>query len=236
MADTTAPIQKAEPAPAAKVEPTPAPVADAKTEPVAAKPIGTVLTEVPAKTEPEVKTEPVAAPPIKTDEKPTDKPEPIPEPVKAPTYALVLPEGSPLGQEDIDRVTKIAKEKGFSPDDAQALLEVENEAVTSFDTKRKAEAAEVSKTWKAETEKDKEIGGEKYRENVELAHRVIARYGTEAFKKILDDTGTGNHAEVVRIFARIGKAMSDDQLIIGTGGASPKQKSTADMLYPTTAK
>jgi len=50
----------------------------------------------------------------------------------------------------------------------------------------------------------------------------------------LDQTGMGNHPELVRTFAQIGKAISEDK--IHMGNQSHGERSAADILYPNQAK
>lgn len=48
--------------------------------------------------------------------------------------------------------------------------------------------------------------------HVELAKRVIYRWGDEELREVLDATGLGNHPAVIRIFGRIGEEMNKDEL------------------------
>lgn len=204
-----------------------------------AAPAETIVTQPPAATPPE--TPPAAVTPPKTpvtppEKPPESKPGEKPPEAKAPaTYDLKLPEGSLLDKTDIERIVKTAKENEFAQEDAQALLEAEHEAVKAYASKQQGAMAEATKTWANESKNDKEVGGEKFAENAELARRVVTKFGTPQLTKALTETGLGNHPELVRIMVRIGRALGDDQLVIGTSGAMPAAKSHADKLYPTTA-
>ncbi len=67
--------------------------------------------------------------------------------------------------------------------------------------------------------------------NVELAKRVVDRFGTDPLKKSLSESGLGNHPELVRLLVRIGKSMSEDQLVIAGHKPSETKKSAADILF-----
>lgn len=54
------------------------------------------------------------------------------------------------------------------------------------------------------------------------------KFGSPELKQYLNETGLGNHPELVRIFANIGKAMSEDGLVTGNSGGV---KSAADVLF-----
>lgn len=207
----TPPAKPAEPAaPAAIVPPAEAPKPDAKVPPAAP-----------------------AAPAAKPESKPGDPPT-APKPPAV--YDLKLPDGSLLDKTDIERIVKTAKENEFAPEDAQKLLEAEHEAVKAYDVKQKAQLTEATKTWAEESKNDKEVGGEKFSENAELARRVVTKFGTPQLTKALTETGLGNHPELVRIMVRIGRALGDDQLVVGSAGPTPAAKSPAERLYPTTSK
>lgn len=143
---------------------------------------------------------------------------------------LTLPSGSQLDAEHVKSITDFAKSRKLSQEQAQALLERENQTVSTYVEGQK-QAAEKTKTgWVDELKADKEIGGEAFDKNVELAKRVAKRFGSEAFLKGLAETGFGNHPELVRAFVRIGKAMSEDQFVHG-GNTTGAKKSPEEVFY-----
>lgn len=145
-------------------------------------------------------------------------------------YELKLPEGSKLTQSKVDQVALYAKENGLSNEVAQKLLERESQAVQEFESEIKSEHLKRVEQWKSEVEADKELGGDLYKQNVELAKRVAHRYASPEFLKVLDESGFGNHPELVRVFSRIGKQMSEDQLIM-PGAQSGGNKPIEDFFY-----
>jgi len=150
-------------------------------------------------------------------------------------YDLKLPDGSFLDQGRIDKVALHAKEYGLNNEQAQKLLESEHEAVSSYAQNLQKEFESQHKGWLEAIKNDKEIGGDSYQENIEQAHRVLKRFGNEAFFKELETTKLGDHPELVRTFVRISKALSEDKLIMA-GAQSPGKKSIEDIFYPTTKK
>ena len=161
-----------------------------------------------------------------TTEKPSDSK--VPE-----KYDLKLPENSLLDAAHLEKISSYAKEKGFSNEMAQALVERESLAVESYQNTQKETLKKMGDTWVSEAKNDKEIGGDTFKQNVELAHRVVNRYGTDQFKKALNETGLGNHPELLRVFTRIGKAMSEDKLFVPGAQASSK-RSIEDIFYGST--
>lgn len=189
------------------------PVADAtETTSAEAKPVETKTGET------KDKSTVVTAPPEGEKTAEAEKPKP-PE-----KYDLKLPEGSILDESAIERTAEYAKTQGLSSDAAQELLERHSQDVTDHVEKQ-------SEMWKSQVKADKEIGGDHMKESVEMARRVVDRFGTDTFKRELEKSGFGNHPEVVRIFAKIGKSMGEDSLIVGPAKAAGKPKAPADKLY-----
>jgi len=160
-----------------------------------------------------------------------------PKPVEK--YEIKLPENSKLDAKHLESIVQYAKERGLSNEDAQAILDRDSKLRDSFEqTIKEAQLNEletISNDWAKQAKDDKEIGGESFNKNVEMSKRVIERYGTEEFKKALDDTGLGNHPELLRVFSRIGKAMSEDQLVIpGTHPSTKTKKRPEEILYGNT--
>lgn len=58
--------------------------------------------------------------------------------------------------------------------------------------------------------------GQAYDEKVSLAKSAVLEFGGEALKKALNETGLGNHPDMIRAFAKIGKAIASDE-ILGEG-------------------
>lgn len=151
---------------------------------------------------------------------------------KAPEkYELVLPKDSKLTAADVERISAEAKERGLSNEDAQALLERDSKTIGSYVESQTAKLIETSKQWKQDASVDPEIGGNDFGEKSEVAKRVVSRFATVGFKKALDESGFGNHPELIRIFYRIGKMMTDDQLVLPNSTTTGTKKEVADVLY-----
>lgn len=157
-----------------------------------------------------------------------------PEPVKPPDkYELKLPESSLLDPSITERISAYAKEKGLSNEAAQELIDRENQVVTSYHEAQLQQVEGIKGQWVKDAEADKEIGGEAFKENIELAKRVIDKFGSDAFKAALNETGFGNHPEVIRIFTKIGKLMAEDKLVLAktqSAGSKPME----EVFYGTT--
>lgn len=145
-------------------------------------------------------------------------------------YDLKLPEKSLLKEDAIQSVADFAKANKLTSEEAQALLERESAQEADRQEKQKEEMNKAKEGWLAEAKADKEIGGEKFKENSELAYNVFSKYGNEEVQKFLDDTGFGDNKHVIRMFAKIGRDMQDAKFVPG-GTASGEKKSTAKVLF-----
>lgn len=128
-------------------------------------------------------------------------------------YDLKLAEGAMLDQAYVEQFSQFAKENKLTQEMAQGFLNREQNLLNSYVQKQQQEFEATQKAWVAEIEKDPEIGGEKLKENVELAHRALKQFGSEKFLSELEQTGYGNHPELVRVFAKIGQLIKEDKMV-----------------------
>ena len=158
------------------------------------------------------------------------------KPVAPEKYELKLPEGSKLDASHLERIAADAKARGLSQEDAQAEVERNSKAQEAFAKQQDEQVKVYLEKLATEAKADKEIGGEAFVKNSELAKRVVDRFGTEEFKKALNDSGLGNHPELIRVFHRIGKIMSEDQLVLPGTQQKSEKKPAAEVLYGETTK
>lgn len=165
---------------------------------------------------------PPVVPPAKASETPPAAPE---------TYSLKLPEGSRLDPSRVESIASLAKERGLSNEAAQEILTREHEAVQQYASAQETVLEKEKERWLTDLRADKEIGGDHLNKKVEQASRVVKKFGTPEFNKALNDTGLGNHPELVRVFARIADAMGEDNLVL-PGAAPSGPASLRDLFYP----
>jgi len=166
--------------------------------------------EVPkVETEAEVKPPEVKAPEIKV----------APE-----KYDLKLGENSVLDASDLERIEAIARQQGLSNEDAQAFVDKQQNDVFKIIEERK-------EAWHKQASMDKDIGGERFAENAELAKRAFDRVAPEGLKAEMERTGYGNHPLVLKMFVNLGRMMADDKLVQGGSQGGATSKSAAELLY-----
>lgn len=160
-----------------------------------------------------------------------------PAPVVPEKYDLKLPEKSLLDPSVLERTAASAKARGLTNEQAQKELDaVAGEVAKYHETLLEQHKTKVSE-WEQQSRNDKEIGGTAFAANAELSRRVVEKFATPEFAKILNDSGYGNHPELVRVFARIGRAIGEDRPGGSNPGGGAPKKNAEDVLYggtPTT--
>lgn len=150
------------------------------------------------------------------------------KPVVPEKYDLKLPEGSRLQPARLEKIQALAKEKGLSQEQAQLIVDRENDAVTDFHARSlEAYAAEEQK-WMRAAQDDKEIGGENLKVASEHSKRVLDQFASEELKKELTESRLGNHPELVRLLYRIGKAMHPKGLVTPSNQGGATRGKTAE--------
>lgn len=141
------------------------------------------------------------------------------EPQGAPEkYELKAPEGQEFDGEFLKAYEETAKELNLTNEAAQKLID----KVSPVMQKQQMERIEaVRKEWTENSKADKEFGGDKLNENLVTAKAALDQFGTPELKQLLNDSGLGNHPEVIRLLYRAGKQISQDKFV---GGQAPQGK------------
>jgi hypothetical protein len=142
---------------------------------------------------------------------------------------LQLPPESTLTEESLEGIVSFAKEQGLSREQAQALVDRENNVFADHLDGLKEQQLVQAEGWMEEMQKDEVFGGDNLKVNAELARRALQKFGDERLLKDLETANLGNHPGLSRMLMRIGKAMSEDELI--KGEVPVKKKSYEELFY-----
>ena len=146
-------------------------------------------------------------------------------------YEFKAPEGVVLDQQALAEFEPIARELNLTQEQAQKLVELHTKQLQSQAQSQTQVAAKQIEAWVGEIKADKEIGGANFDTSVRHAQAAAKKFGSPEFLAALDATGMGSHPELVRVFARIGKAMAEDTFV-----APGKESTTIDpakKMFPT---
>lgn len=144
-------------------------------------------------------------------------------------YDFKLDEGSLLDAAYVEQFSQFAKEKKLTQDQAQEFLQREAQALNSFVQKQQQEFEKQQSQWVEQIKTDPEIGGDKFNQSIELAHRALKEFASDSFLKELETTGYGNHPELVRVFAKIGNLIKEDKMI--SPSAAGGTRSIEEIFY-----
>lgn len=141
-------------------------------------------------------------------------------------YEFKTAEGQELDAEAVKAFEPIAKELNLSNEQAQKLVDVYGSKIMpKLVEQQAAQWQQQIEQWAEQVKADKDLGTDA---SIGAAQKAMDKFGSPELKQYLNETGLGNHPELVRIFANIGKAMSEDGLVTGNSGGA---KSAADVLF-----
>lgn len=146
--------------------------------------------------------------------------------------AFALPQGINASDEQLSEFSDVARELNLPQRQAQRLIEFEAHRMTQL-VQSQVDGWENQKSqWVEQLRADPEIGGNDLLTKMATAVRAVHRVGGDALVQALDDTGAGNHPELVRAFYRIGLAMTEDHF---SGSGEPLEvggkKTRAQIMY-----
>jgi hypothetical protein len=160
-----------------------------------------------------------------------------------------LPEGVTPDVKVMETIGPIAKEIGLSNKAVSRLAVAYNdqilphvvqslvaEAQANHDTTVKEWATEGRTLVEADAklpETERRFGGQSYDEVVRTSAKAIQRFGSPELRTFLDQTGAGNHPELLAFAYKAGALISEDK-DFERGGTAPTEKSRVEKYYPST--
>jgi len=146
---------------------------------------------------------------------------------------FVAPEGVTLDTEAATEFKTVAKELGLKQENAQKVFDVGVKLMQRWEAKQAEVMKATNEAWIESTKTDKEFGGETLNENLAVAKKALDTFGTPELRTLLNQSGLGNHPEIIRAFYRAGKAISEDRFVSGNRGpAKTGERDYAKSLYP----
>lgn len=191
----------------------------------------TLLTSTEAVATPEQQQADPAAAAAAAADKPAEEAKPAaetPKPEGAPEkYEFKAPDGKEYDAAVLEPFSAAAKEAGLTQAAAQTILEKMAPALAA---RQSEQVTAVQTGWVNDSKSDKEFGGDSLPANLAIAKTALDTFATPEFRKLLDDTGLGNHPEVIRTLVRVGKGLKEDSFV--GGGATKGPTDIAAKLYP----
>jgi len=160
------------------------------------------------------------------------------EQVAAVLEDLSLPENLEISEEDWKAVTSVFDEAGttLTKDVAQKLVDLEASRLERFASEQAKAHEERVASWAEEAKKDKEFGGDKFEKNLVAAEQAVKALATPELRELLDNTGLGNHPEMIRLFVKLSPLVREDQGPGAGASGGGREESRAELLYGKTTK
>lgn len=170
--------------------------------------------------------------PVAQDKAPTTATE---APKVAPEkYEFKAPEGREFDAEVMQTYTEVAKELNLTQEAAQKMLD---KLAPVLEGRQTQQVESIRNGWAEASKADKEFGGEKLSENLAFAQKALNQFGSPELRSLLNESGLGNHPELIRLMVRAGKAISEDRYVGGSpasgkGAGFKSFNDLASALYP----
>lgn len=141
--------------------------------------------------------------------------------------------------------TPVLKDLKLTNEQANKLAPFVVKAVDKAFQKQGDEFATVKADWAKEAEADPDIGGKNWKSTQALAAKALDHFvgpvtakdedGNDVpneFRKLLNESGLGNHPAMIRAFRKIGEGLAEDGTFARSDTGVPTKKSREEELYP----
>jgi hypothetical protein len=167
----------------------------------------------------------------KPAERPDEKPTEADTSAAGSQYLLTPPEGYVITPEILREVTPVFREIGLNNDQANKLMPLAGNFVERILDQQQDEFSALRAEWARQAQSDRQMGGERFPETMRLANVALnaggAPKGSEA-RKLLDQSGLGNHPAVIRLFRRLGEQLETKS----RAKPAKPSKDRLEALYP----
>ena len=131
--------------------------------------------------------------------------------------AFKTPDGVNFSEGVMSSFSEVAKQSGLSQEKAQAIIDKVAPAIVEG---QQEQLKQLRDSWRQETLSDEVLGGTKHEASMAVVSKALDTFGSPDLKKLLDETGLGEHPEINRLLYKVGTKISEDTI---TGGSGNKQ-------------
>lgn len=170
---------------------------------------------------------------------PADPADPAPDaPVVPEAYELTAPEGMTIDADLLTEATPIFKELGLSNEAASKVLPLAQSLIAKTQDATVQQFIEQGnqqrKAWLDEAKADPEIGGNKWDTTLHTAGRGLDALGYgegSALRTLLNETGLGNHPEMIKAMAKIGGMVGEDGDFVRADAGAKVEETREERWY-----
>jgi hypothetical protein len=152
---------------------------------------------------------------------------------------FTLPEGFTIEDDALKAFKEAAAGAKLTQEQAQAFVDQHAAALQKAASAPYEAWRDTQEAWQKEIKADPEFGGAKLeKETIPSIARAIKAFSPNAeaeaaLRQAFHFTGAGNHPEMIRFMARIGKSLAEGSHVAGGPTSGDGGKSAAQKLYPT---
>lgn len=160
-------------------------------------------------------------------------------PVVPESYELTAPEGMDLDADLVAEAAPIFKEMGLTNDAANKLMPMAGKLVEKTVSRLQEQMIDAQnvqrKAWLDDAKGAEDIGGAKWDATLHAAARGLDALGYKdgsTFRAFLNETGIGNHPDMIRIAARLGQLVGEDGDFVRADAGAEVKVPLEKRLYP----
>ncbi len=154
------------------------------------------------------------------------EPEATPEPIE---YDLTVGEGSMINDAHLGEFKEVAQELGLNNEQAQKLVSMQDSFVAGLQAQATEQWGKQVEAWANEVKADPELGGDNWATTDQHLKAALDAFGSDALKEALNSTGYGNHPDLVRFVAAVGKSLAEDKQVGGNDNAGGPKDLVAEL-------
>jgi hypothetical protein len=155
-------------------------------------------------------------------------------------YELVVSEGLTIDPAQLEAATPVFRELGLTNEQANKLMPVAEQFAKSIGDNLNRQILESvageRKAWLDTAKADPDIGGQNWDASLVTAAKALDGLGFpkgSSFRALLDESGLGNHPDMIRAFVQVGRAIGEDNDFPRGGAATSAPRTAAEILYPS---
>lgn len=148
-------------------------------------------------------------------------------------YAFEPTDDFQVPKENLDSFTQACKEAKLTKVQAEAMLNWHKSFASDVSKLQAQQESAQIRQWQDEILKDPEIGGSHWKAAVADSRRALNAFDTDGkLRTLLKQMHADYHPDVVRVIARVGRAMGEDKFIGSRGESSGKERPLEERMWP----
>lgn len=146
-------------------------------------------------------------------------------------WVLEAPADFPIPEENLKDFTEAAKRLGMSREQAAGMVEWHKAFTEKVNAANEQAKRNELAGWRDEIMKDADFGGANFKRTVADARKALRTFDPDGkLSALLRDSGWQNNPDVIRVVARVGKAMGEHEFF-GSGGGGRDSRPLFERIY-----